>query len=60
MLFDNINKGIEENKNKIKSKQAEEIKEQMLQLPQKLEELLSHKENIAKFQHQLRKKQNFN
>ena len=39
---------IAENKNKIEPKKAEEIKEQMLQLPQKLEELLSHKENIAK------------
>ncbi len=39
---------IAENKNKIDTKRAKEIKEQMLQLPQKLEELLSHKENIAK------------
>lgn len=39
---------IAENKNKIEPKKTKEIKEQMLQLPQKLEELLSHKENIAK------------
>ncbi len=39
---------IAENKNKIEQQRDKEIKEQMLQLPQKLEELLSHKENIAK------------